>query len=178
MEKEYLDVLDQYGNRTGIVKTRENVHQSGDFHRVVHTWIFNDKYEILLQKRSQQKENHPGCWDISSAGHVHALESSLDALKREAKEELGINLDPKNAQFITTIKRIKNPLNQELADIFLYKMQGNEVFHFNDNEVEDAKYFSIAQIKMFLQNLDSKVVFREEYPIIFQKIEQEKNLQL
>ncbi len=177
MEKEYLDVLDQYGNRTGIVKTRENVHQSGDFHRVVHTWIFNDKHEILLQKRSLQKENHPGCWDISSAGHVHALENSIDAVKREAKEELGIQIDLNKVKFITTIKRTKNPHNQELVDIYLLKLENNTSFYFMDEEVEDAKYFSIPQIKIFLQNPSSKVVLREEYPIIFQKIEEEKNLQ-
>ena len=162
MEKEYVDVLDQYGNRTGLIKTREQIHQNGDFHRVVHTWIYNDKNEILLQKRSQKKENHPGCWDISCAGHVHALESSLEALKREAKEELGIHINPKEAQYITTIKRTKNPLNQELDDIYLLKLDDEIRFSYIDEEVEDAKFFSIPQIQNFLQNSDSKLVMREE----------------
>lgn len=176
--EEYIDVLDCFGNQTGLIKTRKKIHQDGDFHRVVHTWIYNEKGEILLQKRSLTKDNHPGCWDISSAGHVHALETSLNGVKRECKEELGININPKDAIYITTIKRTKNPFNQELADIYLLKLSDKIHFSFTDKEVEDAKYFSIPQIEAFLHNKNSHVVVREEYSLIFQRIRQEKNLHL
>lgn len=177
MKKEYLDVLDQFGNKIGVIKTREQIHQDGDFHRVVHTWIYNEKGEILLQKRSKQKENHPECWDISSAGHVHALEKPLEGVVREAKEELGIQIDPNKLEYLTTIKRTNNN-NREFADIYALEIDSHLSFHFHDQEVENAKFFCIPQIQKFLQNEKSNVVKREEYPIIFQKIAKEKNLQL
>lgn len=177
--KEYIDVIDQFGNPKGIVKTRDEIHESGDYHRVVHTWIYNDSKEILLQKRSENLENHPGCWDISSAGHVHSLESKEEAAVRELKEELGLTINPKDLQFFMTIKRNKNPQNKELADIFLLHQNINcQNLKFIDQEVTDAKFYSIAQIKKFLENPDSKVVNREEYPYLFHYLSTEKDLQL
>lgn len=176
--KEYLDVLDQFGNLKGIVKTREEIHESGDYHRVVHTWIYNDAKNILLQKRSETLKNHPGCWDISSAGHVHSLETKEEAAVRELKEELGLIVNPNDLQFLMTIKRNKNPQNKELADIFLLELNINpDNLKFIDEEVTDAKFYSIPQIQNFLNNPESKVVNREEYPYIFHYLLTEKDLQ-
>ena len=47
-------------------------------------------YELLLQKRSHDKDSFPDCYDISSAGHVPAGSSVLDSAIRELSEELGI----------------------------------------------------------------------------------------
>ncbi len=169
--KEYIDVLDQFGNKKGIIKTREEIHASGDYHRVVHIWIYNDFGSILLQQRSFDRENHPGCWDISSAGHVHALESSIEGALRELKEELGLEVKAEDLKLLATIKREKNPQNKELADVYILKKNIDcDHLKFIDQEVIDAKFFSIPQIENFLKNTDSHVVPREEYPILFQYI--------
>ena len=46
--------------------------------------------QILLQKRSEIK-SFPGCYDISSAGHIPAGEDFVPSALRELKEELGIS---------------------------------------------------------------------------------------
>ncbi len=56
---EYLDVLDENGNKTGKTMAYSLVHRNGYWHKAVHTWIVNDKNEILLQKRSPDVDNHP-----------------------------------------------------------------------------------------------------------------------
>ena len=177
--QEYIDVLDQFGNPKGIIKTREEIHESGDYHRVVHTWIYNDSNEILLQKRSYEQKNHPGCWDISSAGHVHSMETNKEAALRELKEELGLTIDEQDLKLLMTIKRNKNSKNKELADIFIVKRNLDpKKLKFIDQEVIDAKFFSIPQIENFLSNTTSNVVNREEYPYLFRYLSSEKDLQL
>lgn len=178
MEKEYIDILDSNGNPTGIIKTREEIHKNGDYHRVVHTWIYNDKKQILLQKRSEEKDTHPGCWDCASAGHIHALESSKKGALRELKEELGLEYKEEDLELITTIKRNKSHLNRELADIYILEVKELPNMNFNDKEVTDAKFFSIPQIESFLKSKDSNLVYREEYPLILQKMGIEKDLHL
>ena len=72
---ELLDLVDENGVPTGEVKERELVHRDGDRHRTSHVWLFrqrNGRWQVLLQKRSEQKDSHPGCYDISSAGHIPA----------------------------------------------------------------------------------------------------------
>ena len=74
--EEYFDIRDSAGNPTGEVKARSLVHRDGDIHGTSHVWLVrkNKKsgYDVLLQKRSDDKDSFPGCYDISSAGHLPA----------------------------------------------------------------------------------------------------------
>ena len=53
--------------------------------------IFNNKGEIFLNKRSQKARNAKGCWE-APGGAVHFGESLVKAIKREIKEEFGIDI--------------------------------------------------------------------------------------
>jgi isopentenyldiphosphate isomerase len=55
--------------------------------------------QILLQKRSEGKDSHPGCFDISSAGHIPAGVDYTDSAVRELKEELGVDIAPEKLIF-------------------------------------------------------------------------------
>jgi isopentenyldiphosphate isomerase len=46
---------------------------------------------IVLQKRSERKDNLPGWWDVSVGGHVGPNESYLESAIREVGEEMGIH---------------------------------------------------------------------------------------
>lgn len=44
----------------------------------VHVWLFVEStQELLVQKRADRKDSWPGLWDISSAGHITAGDTSL-----------------------------------------------------------------------------------------------------
>ena len=89
---EYLDVVDNNGNPTGEIVERSVAHREGIPHRTSHLWLIRrrgNRIQILLQKRSLTK-SFPGCYDISSAGHIPAGQDYLSSAVRELKEELGI----------------------------------------------------------------------------------------
>ena len=46
--------------------------------------------DVLLQKRSENKDSFPGSYDISSAGHIPSGVDFLESALRELEEELGI----------------------------------------------------------------------------------------
>ena len=104
---EFLDIRDKNGNPTGEVKERSLVHADGDIHGTSHVWIVrkNEKgsYDLLLQKRSENKDAFPGCYDISSAGHLPAGQDYLSSALRELEEELGIK-EPVNIEDLTLQK--------------------------------------------------------------------------
>lgn len=97
-QMEMFDVIDMDGNKTGNIKERGVVHREGALHATSHIWIAreNEKSgcDILLQKRSACKDSHPGCYDISSAGHIGAGDDALNSALRELEEELGIKAEP------------------------------------------------------------------------------------
>ena len=47
-------------------------------------------YDLLLQNEAKKKDSFPGCYDISSAGHISAGDEPLETALRELEEELGI----------------------------------------------------------------------------------------
>ncbi|KAL0447650.1 UNVERIFIED_CONTAM: Nudix hydrolase 3 [Sesamum latifolium] len=92
IQEEYFDVLTKTGEKTGITKPRRDVHRDGDYHRAVHVWLFVEStQEVLLQRRSDCKDSWPGFWDISSAGHISAGDSSLVSARYCAYICLGCN---------------------------------------------------------------------------------------
>ncbi len=96
---ELLDIVDEHGNPTGETVDRETAHAAGIRHRTSHVWILRRRdsgVEVLLQKRSEQKDSYPGCYDISSAGHIPAGIGFVESALRELKEELGISADSRD----------------------------------------------------------------------------------
>ena len=102
-QMELFDVLDEDGRKTGVVRERILVHMDGVPHGTAHIWVVRkneDKtYDLLLQKRSRGKDSYPGCYDISSAGHVQAGDEFLPSAIRELKEELGIEAGEEDLEF-------------------------------------------------------------------------------
>lgn len=90
---EYLDLVDEQGRPTGEIVSRTEVHAKKLPHRTSHVWLLRKKdgvLQILLQKRSDDKDAYPGCYDISSAGHIPAGQDYIPSALRELKEELGV----------------------------------------------------------------------------------------
>lgn len=93
---ELLDIVDKYGIPTGKTVTRKVAHRNGIRHRTSHLWllrIHNGTVQVLLQKRSLNKDSFPGCYDISSAGHIPAGDGFVESALRELKEELGVDAE-------------------------------------------------------------------------------------
>lgn len=93
MAKEYLDIVDENGNPTGQIVDRETAHRDGVPHRTSHLWLLRKRegrVQLLLQKRSVRKPSYPGCYDISSAGHIPAGVDYAASAIRELWEELGV----------------------------------------------------------------------------------------
>ncbi len=121
---ELFDVVDAYGNPTGSVIERAKAHETGIRHRTSHVWLLRKKegqIEILLQKRSDNKDSFPGCWDTSSAGHIIAGTDYVESALRELEEELHVEAKA-----------------DQLVDLGLLTFQYDEVFHgkrFIDHQV-------------------------------------------
>lgn len=100
---EYLDIVDENGLPTGETTERNAAHEQGLRHRTSHVWILRrseEKVQILLQKRSPNKDSYPGCYDISSAGHIPAGYGFEESALRELSEELGVTAAAKDLHMV------------------------------------------------------------------------------
>jgi isopentenyldiphosphate isomerase len=112
-------------------------------HPVVHLHIFNKKGEILLQKRSMNKDIQPGKWDTSVGGHVDYGETIEEALFREVEEELGItSFVPR---FICSYV-FESEIEREL--VYAYKTLTDTSVHFNPDEIDAVRFWTVEEIEM------------------------------
>ncbi|WP_281166116.1 NUDIX hydrolase [Liquorilactobacillus sicerae] len=89
--KEIWDIYDQSLNKITEKKRFEPLNK-GEYHLVVNAFIYNSKNQVLLQKRAMEKLNYPGYWEESVGGSALKGENHLDAIQREIKEELNLDL--------------------------------------------------------------------------------------
>ena len=165
---EQFDVLDENGNKTGQIKPRDLVHRDGDWHKGVHIWILNSDNELLVQKRSPQKDSYPNQWDISSAGHVPAGENSIEGAIREIKEELGIDTNKEDLKLLFTLKKksvLKNGtfINNEFDDVYLAKLDFDITkLILQTEEVSEVKLITVDDLEKVLLSKDSTFVPHDE----------------
>ncbi len=157
-KKEYLDIVDENNNPTGMVVERDEAHERNLYHRHVMTWIMNEKGEVLLQKRSDNKNRHPGEW-AKTGGHVESGETVEEALQREAKEEVGALISKENIELIG-IFRSHNPANNFFVYSFIttvnYKI---EDFKLQREEVNEIRYFTIEELEQAKKEKSQEYVF-------------------
>jgi len=167
---EEFDILDKQGNPTGKRKPRSDVHRDGDWHRAVHIWIMNDAGQLLIQKRSPQKDSHPNEWDISSAGHLSAGETTMDAVVKEIWEELGIKAEKSDFKYLFTIasQSVQKGgafINNEFDDVYLIKLNLDiSKLTLQEEEVAEAKWIDPEILRKAYERKDPAYVLHvEEY---------------
>lgn len=148
--KEYFDVLNQYGEFTGEIATREECHEKGLWHRAIYGFIFNKNGDVLLQKRSKNKRLWPDLWDITAGGHVLAGEFGSQALIREIKEELGIEVAENEVKYLvgsTSINIKDNIINKHYNECYIVTKEIDiSNIELQEDEVSDIKWFTKQEI--------------------------------
>ena len=154
---ELFDVIDSEGNPTGQIISREKAHAEGIPHRTAHIWIIREKegrVQILLQKRSQNKDSFPGKFDTSSAGHIQAGDEPLESAIRELKEELGISAVPEQLHFAGTFPisfarefHGKMFRDEEIAFVYIYAQPVDiHQLTLQEEEVETVQWFDLEDV--------------------------------
>lgn len=160
---EYLDILDEKGNKTGKKDTRENIHRLGLLHSEVAVFIYTNLGEILLQKRKSNKATYAGVWSITG-GHVLSGETNEDAIIREIKEELNLDVEKDKIVFVAKYqsKKVKDSIiNNKFFNLFNIEINLDQLkkIKIQEDELEDVKLFSIDKIEEIINCRDKQFKF-------------------
>ena len=145
------------GTPTGTIVERGVAHSEGRCHGTAHIWIAraNEKSgcEVLLQKRSAWKDSNPGCYDISSAGHLSAGDTYLEGALREIGEELGIHAEAEDLMDLGLLEKVSHGVfygkpfhDHEVSAVYLYtKPVEAEKLHLQESEVEAVRWMDLKE---------------------------------
>ena len=158
---EYFPIVEPNGLVIGR-STREYCHGGAKpLHPVIHVHIIDRFSRIYLQKRSMKKDIQPGKWDTAVGGHVSYGESIVEAVYREAYEEL--RLIEFNPIHIETYQ-FESPVEKEMVNIFA--AVGSYELTPDLDEVDEGRWWPVEEIDANI----GKGIFTPNFESEFQMI--------
>ncbi len=139
-----MEIVDKLDNKKEYLNKVSERHEKieGEYRQSVHTWIMNSKGEFLIQKRTPNKKNFPNMWSQTGGG-VDSGETTLQAAIRECHEELGINIEKDEIEFMLSFKR-----KYDFVDVWLVKHDYDiSTLVLQEDEVSDVMWASIDEIR-------------------------------
>ncbi|XP_010260544.1 PREDICTED: isopentenyl-diphosphate Delta-isomerase I [Nelumbo nucifera] len=147
----------------------EKIESENLLHRAFSVFLFNSKYELLLQQRSATKVTFPLVWTNTCCSHPLYRESELieenylgvrNAAQRKLFDELGIPAEDVPVDQFTPLGRIlyKAPSDgkwgEHELDYLLFIVRDVNVQP-NPDEVADVKYVNRNQLKELVRKADA-----------------------
>ena len=172
--KEIIICVDKNDNEVGHIE-KMDAHIKGLLHRALSIFIFNEKNELLLQKRYSRKYHSPGLWTNTCCTHPNKDESTDDAAIRRLQEEMGFSCDLKEVFSFMYYIKFDNDLIEHEFDHVYFGRYSNEI-SINPLEVEDYKWISLDNIKVDLKTNPDNYTFWFKYIIENHIKEIEENL--
>ena len=161
---ELLDIYDSNRKKIGKITERKGYEfEEGEYRLVVTGIILNQKNEMLISQRAENKKNGLK-WECNG-GSILSGETSLEGIIRELKEELGLEFTRKEAIYLKEIKNDEYP--SDFKDIWLFRKDIKiDELKFQDGEVIDAKWVTIDEFMKMIEKNEinpTNDIGREEY---------------
>ena len=148
---EFWDIYDENKQLTGRkMKRNDWCLKEGEYHLTVLGVIARPDGTFLITKRVMTKAWAPGWWEVSGGG-VQAGESSEEAVRREVKEETGLDVRNAEGGYAFTYKRV-NPDEGDnyFVDVYRFVMDIDENdVSFQEAEIDGHMFATREQIESF-----------------------------
>lgn len=158
MSEEIFDIVNDADEVVGQAP-RSEVHAKDLLHRAVSIFVVHPDGRLLLQLRSDSKDQYPNCYTSSASGHVDAGEDYEAAAIRELREELFLE---------TPLEYLaKFPAGPETAFEFtvLYQTQADRVPEFDPDEVDEVEFVDLEEIQKRIDSHPEK--FTPPFRVLF-----------
>jgi len=141
---EYVVLVDELDNELGLMEKME-AHEKGLLHRAFSVFTFNDKGELLLQRRAFSKYHSGGLWSNTCCSHPRSGETAIDAAHRRLQEEMGFDCElTKVFDFIYKKELDQGLTEHELDHVFIGTYNGETKI--NPDEVHEVKSIPLDEL--------------------------------
>ena len=149
--KDLLILVDESDKALGF-KSKSECHEgNGTLHRAFSVFIFNPLGQLLIQKRSSNKELWDLHWSNSCCSHPKKNEQMELAVKRRLKEELGIECPVHYLYKFTYHAKYKNLGSEhELCHVYVGLFDGE--IKANPEEIDDWKFIKPDDLQERIRN--------------------------
>ncbi|MFH0740022.1 MAG: isopentenyl-diphosphate Delta-isomerase [bacterium] len=164
MFKKQVILVNENDNEIGKAG-KLKAHQQGVLHRAFSIFIFNDKGEMLLQKRAKNKYHSAGLWSNACCSHPITKDIKKEAEKR-LKQEMGVKSSLQEIfSFIYTAK-VGDLTENEFDHVFIG--QCDSKVSINKKEADDYKWIDFEALKNDV--IGNPQNYTEWFKLIYEKV--------
>ena len=142
---DYVILVDENNNQIGI-EEKILAHKKNLLHRAFSIFIFNDSFEILLQKRAPNKYHSGNLWTNTCCSHPLENLSLVESAKKRLVEEMGIKANLNEVFSFIYQAEFGNGLSEHEYDHVLFGISNNQPI-LNPDEAIDYKWIKISDLK-------------------------------
>jgi isopentenyl-diphosphate Delta-isomerase len=130
-------------------------HRKAQLHRAFSVFIFNQRGEMLLQQRANNKYHSGGLWTNACCSHPLPGEDTLLAAEKRLQEEMGFGVPLKKIFDFTYKSEFENGLTEyEFDHVFVGTY--DDVIKPNPDEVQDYCFKTMEEIRNSLASHPQK----------------------
>ncbi len=165
--EEKVILVNEKDEQIGLMEKIE-AHEKALLHRAFSVFVYNDKNQMLLQKRALGKYHSPGLWTNTCCSHQRENETNIQAGKRRLMEEMGFTTDLKDTISFIYKAPFENGLSEHEFDHILVGNYNQDPKP-NPDEVADWKWLTAEEVKKDIEkNPDQytawfKIIFDKHY---------------
>lgn len=153
MNRNKVVLVDEADNALGEMD-KLAAHEQGVLHRAFSVFVFNDKDEMLLQKRAASKYHGAGLWTNACCSHPQWNETVIEGAQQRLAFEMGLFIPLSEAfRFLYKARVENNLIEHELDHVFTGIT--NDMPSPNPEEVSDWRWVNRA-------DLDNEIKSRPE----------------
>ena len=142
---DYVILVDENNNQIGL-EEKILAHKKNLLHRAFSIFIFNDSFEILLQKRAPNKYHSGNLWTNTCCSHPLENLSLVESAKKRLVEEMGIKANLNEVFSFIYQAEFDNGLSEYEYDHVLFGISNNQPI-LNPDEAIDYKWIKISDLK-------------------------------
>lgn len=146
---EQVILVNESDHQIGVMEKME-AHEKAILHRAFSVFLFNNKGEMMLQRRALTKYHSAGLWTNACCSHPRPGETALEAAQRRTMEELGIHPQIQHIFSFMYKAAFDNGLTEHEFD-HVFIGQWNDDVHLNPEEVAEVRYLTIEEIRSDMQ---------------------------
>ncbi len=146
-QNELFIQVDSQDRVIGKITRKKAHHNPQVIHRAVQVVLLNNKNQVLLQKRSAEKDAYSHYWGVSAGGHVSWGQTYQEAAHRELFEEIGVEDIP-----LKFVNKMYSKLETESEFNAIYIGEYNQTpTKIDKKEVTPVQWVNIDQLPQFIQ---------------------------
>ena len=142
-------LVDDQDRVTGSMEKLQ-AHRRGLLHRAFSIFVFNDRFELMLQRRSSRKYHSGGLWSNTCCSHPVTGESLLDAAHARLRHEMGFDCSVREVFSLTYRADVGAGLTEhELDHVFVGSYNGQP--RPNPAEARDWRWMDLSLLRQRIE---------------------------